>query len=193
MQDYFAHIDDYLEGRLSEENKNLFERELLSNTELRAAVENHELIKEVSLGFLEDEVRQTISESGKRRERKWWILILILVIGLIVWFLKGESEPETIEINRNFAQNYIPPTWPIERGAQDNLSKALSLALSGREMEGIRQIKSLDTTEIVRNYWIAEVFAKSGQIDSVEYYLPKTSEEQGVLKRIEFLNKLLNN
>lgn len=62
MEDFYEHIDDYMNGLLSSEALAQFEVELGRNDSLRIAVDNYDAAKAISEGLLEVDVLSVISE-----------------------------------------------------------------------------------------------------------------------------------
>ena len=60
MEDYYAHIDDYMNGLLEGEELRLFEAEMKRNPSLKKAVENYEPAKQISEGLLEIDMLETL-------------------------------------------------------------------------------------------------------------------------------------
>lgn len=60
MEDFYEHIDDYINGLLSSEALALFEAELGQNESLRIAVDNYDAAKSISEGLLEVDMMKTL-------------------------------------------------------------------------------------------------------------------------------------
>lgn len=202
MLEYFDHIEDYKQGRLSEADLLAFEAELVINADLRSAVDNYELAKEISLGYLEEEVRAVLNEKVADKKptfvQKWnqnftWrsiaATLFVLVIGGAYLFnnelisLKDNNNPIT------FSELLVDPVWPIERGVDDGkLSKAIIMALDGYTNAAVDSLKQLNLPIEIRNYWIAEVFTKAMMSDSALFYLPEANGTLIRRDRIHYLD-----
>ena len=96
MKDYFDYIDDYMSGVLTVDQKLKFEEALLSDSELKAAVDNYETGKKLSEGLLELDMLETItmlesktnnSPKNKSTKNKYgWLLLLLISLGLLYMF-----------------------------------------------------------------------------------------------------------
>jgi len=110
MIDYFIHIDDYTNGRLTESAKEAFEAEMSINEELRLAVDNHDIMNLVVDMAWEDDARQVAVEALKgtqqkeakiMRMRKLMAVAASLVVLLAVGFLLMENLNRQAEFEIN--------------------------------------------------------------------------------------------
>lgn len=195
MTDFFEKIDDYIQGKLTDSEKQIFEAEMEKDPLLKYAVENHNLTKDVALGFLEAEVRNileyTENKPAKRKSTslwKWWWIAAVFVLGLIaVVFYLGKAKKTTLQ----YADLYIEPAWPIQRSeSSDTLSDAVKIALNGNTPAAVNMIRHTSIPDPDKNLWIAEIFARSGQADSTLHYLPYTGNEVRTRDRILYLRIL---
>ena len=190
MIDFFEHIDEYIQNQLSPEDKLAFEAEMKVNPTLRSAVDNYDLVKEISMGFLETEVReilnQTNDEPKKSNNFRWiWVAtILILLIAFAYYLISSDGKKESVK----YADLYMDPAWPMNRSeSTDTLSDAIKIALNGNTSSAVMMIKKTSLPNDEKNRWIAEVFAKSGQADSTLFYLPASSDNKLIRDRINYL------
>ncbi len=65
MIDFYEHIGAYKNGKLEGDMLKLFETELSKNPELRAAVDNHDVVEELMDLMYEDELRSVLNEESK--------------------------------------------------------------------------------------------------------------------------------
>ncbi|MBK9149573.1 MAG: hypothetical protein IPM26_00640 [Saprospiraceae bacterium] len=195
MTDIFEKIDDYIQGKLTDSEKQVFEAEMEKDPLLKYAVENHSLTKDVALGFLEAEVRNilkyTENEPAKRKSTswwKWWWMAAVFLLGLIaVVFYLGKAKKTTLQ----YADLYIEPAWPIQRSeSSDTLSDAVKIALNGNTPAAVNMIRHTSIPDPDKNLWIAEIFARSGQADSTLHYLPDAGNEVRTRDRILYLRIL---
>jgi tetratricopeptide (TPR) repeat protein len=130
MMDYFDLIDDYKNGLLSNEQLVAFENEMSKDPKLLHAVENYALIKNISAGLIEDEVRQEISKLQSHQiqknnsygKLKWiyaiaGILIVLIALYFIVVKYNENSQSEVI------AMLYQGPDPENSRGTEEDLNK----------------------------------------------------------------------
>ncbi len=62
MDNYFDHLDDYIDGRLSKEDKALFESEISVNDQLAFAVKEYQLLQDTQGVLVEDDIQASIDE-----------------------------------------------------------------------------------------------------------------------------------
>ncbi|MBK7805084.1 MAG: hypothetical protein IPJ51_02105 [Saprospiraceae bacterium] len=190
MVDFFEHIDEYIKDQLSPEDKQAFEAEMTVNPTLRSAVDNYDLLKEISMGFLETEVREILNQTNdapkKPNNYRWiWVTtIIVLLIAFAYYLISSNGKKESVQ----YADLYIDPAWPIDRSeSTDTLSDAIKIALNGNTSSAVMMIKKTSLPNDEKNIWIAEIFAKSGQADSTLLYLPPTSDDNMKRDRINYL------
>jgi hypothetical protein len=192
MLDFFEHIDDYVQGKLNAKDKLTFENELKENELLKAAVENYDLAKEISLGFLEAYIRGVLSDtkpiakSPKKPNYKWiWVVIAALLLTIVGYFvLDSNIKPQKI----NYADIYKAPTWPMDRSDDGNqLAAAINTALGGDLSSGIMMLKQSELPHTEKQLWIAELFAFDLQSDSTLLYLPLQSSDNVKRDRVNYL------
>ena len=61
MIEYYEHIDDYIDGRLSSEARQAFEDAMKTDASLKLAVENYMDAAKLSEGLLEMDIMETIN------------------------------------------------------------------------------------------------------------------------------------
>lgn len=205
MKDFYEHIDDYIADRLNEIDRAEMERAIENDEQLRDAVDNHEIAMMILDAGIEAEIRGVIDEelfatgekssegesgSGAQKasrkpthNRKFLIILVAIILVAAVYFLlnKAESSPKEMR----FADIYVAPAWPTDRGSNDEISKAISNYKQGDESSAISELKSMKNAEA--NYWLSEVFLEKQQGDSVLYYLPDVAINTGELRRDRML------
>ncbi|MBK9687552.1 MAG: hypothetical protein IPO65_07200 [Saprospiraceae bacterium] len=67
MISYFDWLDDYMEGKLSPQQRLDFEQATEQDEKLRHAVENYPLLKQLSASLIEDETRQMLKDLENKR------------------------------------------------------------------------------------------------------------------------------
>jgi len=122
MKDFFEHIDDYMEGKLSSSDKIEFEKAIKQDSSLKAAVENYHDAKKISEGFLEADMLNTLTglkkeiavdlasnKKTKPNTNRRWFLILALIGSLILlgtWlYQKNNSDSKKEQL----LASYIKP------------------------------------------------------------------------------------
>lgn len=189
--DYFEQIDDYLNDKLSNEEKQAFEHEMNQNESLKKAVEDHPVAKEVIDRLLEADIRATVeahnsvneteefikadTQPGIRNQTNrtsQWIIGVAAVIVVIYGFYRFMqptvnlvSTPET-----RVASVYSAPVWPTVRGENDTLSSIIDLYQSGQKTSAKQALLLIDSDD--SKYWLSELYLSEYKGDSTLMYLP---------------------
>ena len=118
--DYFEHIENYLEGRLSEEDKQLFDDELKRNEELRIALGNHQEVSGALDLLVEEGVREVLRKDkakeiqlNPKNTNSWrWIGIAasLLLLAGAMYFLNPFSSPSHDDLYVAYFSDFLPPT-----------------------------------------------------------------------------------
>ena len=134
MVDFFEHIDAYKNNQLSAEELASFEKAMSFDPKLQSAVDNYELIKTISLRFIEEETRAILQESAsstsnieeykttaKFHKKKLWLWALI-VVGLIIAALSYKAWLSNRTAQRiEFAmRDYTPPQVVFNRSIEQS-------------------------------------------------------------------------
>ena len=133
MNDFYDHIEDYISGRLSSQDKTEFEAAMQSDPDLSEAVQNFHLAKKLSASLIEDETRQvlnSIKSKPKGNQQKFYLIaasILVLVIAFYFVVLK-EKDPVVYDDKQIFAQLYESPASVASRNESELLT-ALDTAI----------------------------------------------------------------
>lgn len=210
MTDYFEHIEDYKNHRLSEEAKKAFELAMVRDDSLQHAVDNHEVAMDVLDGIYEDQLRGMISEhdkqkkklnttktdkntslgtTNKKKKNWWWMIGLLAIIFLITIFVLKWSAKETISNTTQFAQIYNPPSWPLQRGDDhDDISKAMSMYFNGNKNQAKSKLSLLESP--ISQYWLSELYLLEERMDSTLYHLPNMDMIPNKKDRIHFMHIL---
>jgi len=189
VNNYSEHIEDYVFDRMSQEDRASFEAEMAKDASLRQKVQEFQKSIEVMHGVLEEDTRRILMseessgkviQHGAKRSvgRLMAIAAGLLILVVSVWLLNQQMNGG-IE-NKSFAELYAgaEPPWPGEtRGDVELLGQAIYEARNGVLEKGMAMIQNLDTTDIVKNYWLAEVFLEKQMPDSVLKYLPRPTVE----------------
>jgi len=121
MMDFFEHIDDYLSGRLSEEDRKLFEEELKSNEALRVALGDQEIVASAIDLLIEEDIRKVIADDDIKvidinpkndGSRRRWIGIaasLLLILGAY-YFINPFGSPSQDDLYAEYFSDFLPPT-----------------------------------------------------------------------------------
>lgn len=123
MTDYFEHIKAYKNGKLTGDLLTSFEAELVSNSELKAAVENHDVVEEVFDLMWEDEIRRVMKEgegtdvkklnSEKQENKKnssfrpWMSFAAGLAALIAIGFLM-KNQMQSLSGPKIYAKHYSP-------------------------------------------------------------------------------------
>ena len=88
----FELIDQYLEGKLTGEEKLLFDQRMSMDTDFRDLVEAQSVVNEIIIGDellnIRDQISSDLSTSSKSGQTKWWLAGFGLLLGFgIVAFL----------------------------------------------------------------------------------------------------------
>lgn len=207
------YIDEYVAGTLSGELRQQFEAAMKTDIELKKMVDEYKeihltaegmgelaLLEEVEAVAFENDAHEnnTLDDQiGSKGKSKYILLALSFLISFLVAYFvmqflikktNKNSEPAQI-----FAEVYREPIWPIERSENpDMLQKGISAYLGGDlDMAKKVLLDSVEDQKIGR-YWMAEVFAKEGEMDSVVYYLQGStiSREDAQFERRCYLEAL---
>ncbi len=120
----FERIERFLLGKMETNERNIFEKELETNPELRKEKEAHqELIRAIEVGGLKeslDEIHnKTISKNESRPSRNNWFAIaagLAAIISVAIWAVNHQSTNEAL-----FAEySTIDPGLPVPMSASAN-------------------------------------------------------------------------
>ena len=116
MENWHEHIDNYMNGSLDADLKNLFEEELRNNTELQAGIKNYKAAKLVSEGLLELDILNTLSNLQQREQNQ---------------LKRSEDENHSPDLKRQSSNNtYHPANGAVkEQVIFWNFRKLLSAAV----------------------------------------------------------------
>lgn len=193
MVDWFDQIYAYKNNDLTEVEKAAFEAELLINPELQKAVNHYELAKEISFGIIDQEVktiaRQVENNEQKRRLLKWLgvIILVLTLVGTSYYIFQKTFKQQPLQ----YADVYLAPAWPISRSMEtDTLSDAIRIGLNGNVQASKKMIQRTSLTDIEKQLWIAELFAKNEMADSTLTYLPDAFVGNQQRDRVHYLKIL---
>lgn len=193
MKDFFEQIEDYLEGRLSEEDKVTFEKEMSQNPQLKQAVNDYDILGMIGDALIEEEVKKSVEQVLEEEDRKteyrkyikWIIAIVALcLIGLIgKQYLIPPPQP-------SYADLFIETEWPTpERGNEiDTIVLATDLHLQGKTDSAVYLLNELNTLKAF--FWITEIYSNPMQADSVLKYAPNFVKDKVYRDRVNFLKIL---
>jgi hypothetical protein len=182
MTDYFDYIDDYMDNKLSPEDKSSFEAAMVVDKKLAHAVENYPLIKNLSASLIEDEVRQQIEkiEGSKRPEKDirkimpMWKYVSaaasIAVVVVATYFLNKEFGNIS---NQQIIENlYQKPTSQGTRGEEEDMN-SIDRAIERFETNHFEEAKALltprpanDSLSKVADYYLANIAFKTGDYNT---------------------------
>jgi len=114
------------------------------------------------------------TKEGAKQKPRWFYYVstaatVLILCGILSYFIKPEKAV-------TYADVYIEPEWPIKRSGDGNkfLRGAAVQVVEENYTGAVNILKGSDLDGDERDYWVAEVFAKQGEADSVLYYLPDT-------------------
>ena len=180
-------FEKYLSGDLNGSELEAFEQRLGSDVEFK---NGFTLYRDMQ-GYLEDKIRhadalkniRSVSserrvsiEKGTKEKAKqkprWFYYVstaatVLILCGILSYFIKPEKAV-------TYADVYMEPEWPIKRSGDGNkfLRGAAVQVIDENYGGAVNVLKKSNLDADERDYWIAEVFAKQGEADSVLYYLP---------------------
>jgi len=138
MFDEYSKVDDYLNNRLSEEDRVAFEAALDSNKQLKKVVAEHALYATIADEIINDDLSKKIKKKQNqlRAQEKpnaklkylmaGIVAICLIVVALI--FINRKPSGEKI-----FAELYSPPMGSSVRGDDSNLSENIKPCYLGHE------------------------------------------------------------
>ncbi len=197
---YFDQIDDYLFERLSESDRTAFEKALYDDPKLKEAVSDANLAKSIGEAAFEEETRRMVEASlGNTTQStpikklsyntKLFIYlaavaaILIIVVG---GYMKASEQDKVSAESLQYANLYEEPAWPIKRGSDnDQISNLVMLFLNDYDLSSLDSLKSINSD--MAKYWLSEIYAKEGIVDSVLVYAPNISDNKVLRDRIYYL------
>ena len=176
-----------MSGALIKDEQLMFEQALLSDPELKAAVENYETGKKLSEGLLEIDMLGTIarleSKSKKTQKKKsiktliGWLLLLLVSIGLLyMFYINYKTEQENKQWYAEVYEKPIDPdaTKSIDTTGMDLLQKGkFFFALNDfQQSESIlRQLKESTTDQDTlkqANIWLGHALIGQGKWEGRE-------------------------
>lgn len=115
MFDPFLHIDEYIEGKLTDEQVSLFKQTLSDNVDLQKIVKNYDEAKRLSEGLVELETRQILENVRKEKSEPeksmirylWPVVAVAALLGGI--FLLPQLFQQPMGAEELFAQNFNVP------------------------------------------------------------------------------------
>ena len=203
----YEHIDAYKAGKITGEMLREFEELLAKDTELQQLVANYDDIKTISEGLLEtkllDEVSSIAGEKsyGGHRNTKFgkgeihqifYILAGLIVAAFLLFYLKPAGDKNDEPAIMALEEVYKEPIWPVSRtGDEDYISKAASKYLAGDLPTAKLILLDSVADQTLAQYWLAEMYLKERELDSVRIYLPQIDHMPVKKKRIEFIQSLI--
>lgn len=172
--DYYDKIEDYLNNRLSETEREEMVKAIQNDPDLKVVVEEYSGISLVRESLVEEELLgmfKKIEKGDKQDERKgrgrWWLIFIgMIVILVLVWKFGFTNHPETEEL---FAQYYQEPMWEINRSQGASvIADAVKLWNSGDKNDAIEQISSIKESSeeyILAQEYLAEMLLSSGKVE----------------------------
>jgi hypothetical protein len=153
MDDIYGLLEDYLDGKLSEADRQKVETRIASEEEVAAQLEMLRLERELGSLLLEDKLQAKMDswaaektahrqatgngqgepgEAEKQRDRRWWIpMLLVLFIGLAYWYLSPEPPSD----------NKVPPGQTgLDPAPMDTVTNQPAVVPEGSGQQGLEEI-----------------------------------------------------
>ena len=125
MMDYFDNIDDYLNDRLSPEQKAMFDQELKNNQELARAVDNHDVVSSALELMLEEDIRSQMTSDmpggADVKPAPWKTVAVIIVAIFILLFILNRYQNQQVDEDRLYAAHFKPYIMHGDRGSTSTL------------------------------------------------------------------------
>ena len=197
MIDIYEHIGDYLQGRLSADNKATFENALAENEALRQAVENHELVEDALDLLLEEDILGVMkdidrgmddkSHYGKTdvfpRGLKSYLIFLVLALltALASYLIKQNLQPKEEILYASYFKPYI------ESGERGSIVKIDEL----RDCDKGHYYMTKGEYDLAKSSFNNSIKTKEDCIDKAKWYLAlcrikhgETDESKRILNEI---------
>ena len=199
MEDYFEHIDDYVEGKLTSEDHKLFEAEMDRNSSLKEGVKNYHDAKKISEGLLELDMMDTLNklqqeESVDQKEIKTksngkWIGLAAVLAFLILagWWFSNNADAE-LDKSKIYA-NYIKPvnsdaTKSIDTLGMNDFEKGKYYFSLNRFEESEQWLKLYMSIEDDKEslsecyYWLGAAHLEQWEVDEAKKAWEMSDEKQ---------------
>ena len=179
MSLYFEWLDDYMEDRLSPQQRLDFEEAMQADEKLKHAVENYPLLKKLSASLIEDETRQMLKDLDNKQampdnsRRLWWWLAAAVFVGLMAYIgnILLSASPDNKQL---FADLYLKPQPKAERGGvSDTLTLTRAIDLFDRnhldEAKPIFQsLATTDSLQLMANYYLAHIELRTQKLQQAD-------------------------
>lgn len=146
MFDNYTKVEDYLTGRLSGQEKHLFEQAMEADLDLKKVVENHELYSLIADELINDDLSNMIKRnmldttSARKIHPLVWVMLLGLFAALSYLGINHFNKPDGPQL---YATYYTPPMAQQVRGeGMDNQAQVLCT----------KAHQTLDTGDIEKAY-----------------------------------------
>jgi len=204
--EYYEHIDDYIDGRLSSEARQAFEDAMKTDASLKLAVENYMDAAKLSEGLLEMDIMETINNFKNKsqekidystsKSKKWlWFVLLATVLALsIFWYINDKES--TLHQNQILA-TYIRPndddaTKSMDTIGMTTFQKGKYFFQLNRFEESEEWLKKFVSTEKDKNllsegyYWLGAAQLEQWELDDAEKAWSQSHEAEAV-KNVKLL------
>lgn len=190
MSLYFEWLDDYMEGKLSPQQRLDFEQAMKGDEKLRHAVENYPLLKQLSASLIEDETRQMLKDLENKKSvtdntrRLWWWLAAAVFVGLVAYINKSIFFSTTPGNEQIMADDYIKPeSQKIKGEATDTLTLTRAIDLFDRNhlteaLPLFQAPATNDSLQTLSNRYLAHIYLRTKKLtlaDSLFTILENTS------------------
>ncbi len=213
MNDYYDHIDDYINGSLTEAERTEFERALSTDPSLQAAVDNYDDATLLSEGLLELDVLETIGKlegEGGHREgsaevkqvqratktftlRRWLMVAsMVGVVCLSGWWIVNQNEQSRRDKLWASYERPIDPdaTKSIDTSRMDRFQLA-KYYFALNEFEKSRNVlntllENTNNRDTIgqSHFWLAHVYINLGKWKKAKKKWEKSGLESKFLEKI---------
>jgi len=197
--------EKYLQDSLKEEARAAFQKRLAEDADFRR---EFELYQEME-GFVGERVEKGKALDvlrGVGRERKEgekesvenfkkgqsngrlisFVVVGIILGGLLTWVISSTLNQPVAKAE--FAELYVEPAWPVERGTNDSIQLAISIYLNGNINKSISLLKEVRSKE--SNFWLTEIYVREKLFEKALNEMPKNNFEKLYRDRLFYLEIL---
>ncbi len=189
MKYNLEHIENYLDGKLSAEEKDVFEAEVANDPELRHLVSEMELIKDsLETAQLKEKIKSVAKSKRTKNKRPPYfriLLVALVILALVLLgkqFLKSEQKEETINYASYFTKD---PGIPTPMGAESNapLLDAIIDYKADKYQLSIEKLEKFDAANDTIQYFKAMNFRALGEMNSAYILLESIPSESTFSER----------
>jgi DNA-binding XRE family transcriptional regulator len=197
-------LEKYIDNSLSKAEEVELDLLLKSDPHILSEFEKYKAARVLSEAILEHEIIGNLDrlKSPKATANPYAkyiaILVGVLFVSFLVYTWTKSSEPTTQPVEKTtnkaqYAQLFVEPAWPVERGESDKLQSIMSTYLSGQTKEAIVQLEAeigRYPDSLALQYWMAEIFTKESMYAKTEKYLSRLIDQKYPSDRLPYLEIL---